>query len=291
MPIRAKPIFFVLLALAFVSVFIYPLGVPATPTTPGSRFRPSIVNFFAPVARPVGGIMSWLATSKKNAVKDEFSPDAPRGVDALRRENLVLHEDVASLTAQLKQMQGRVADMAKVGSIQDQCILVNVSGGSAGGGVLMSLVASTGDGIRERQKALFYGGLVGEIVRVSATGAELRPVTARGARVQASFRRYQQTGDGRYQELKIDLPTTLLEGTGTQMAATKLVEGDVKTARLAVGDVAVLEDESWPSQLKGRRLGRVVSITPAAGAPGFADVRVEPFVELAQLRDVLVLIK
>ena len=285
MPIRAKPIFFALLALAFVSVFVHPLGVP------GSRFRPSIGNFFAPVARPVGGLMSWLTTSKKDAVKDDFSPDSPRTVDALRRENVALHEDVASLTAQLKQFRGKVAEMERVGPIKDLCILVNVTGGSAGGGSLMSLGGSTGHGLRENQKALFYGGLVGEIVRASATGADLRPLTATGTRVQASFRRYQQTEDGTIREFAIELPPTLLEGNGTQLAATKLVEADVRRVKLVVGDVAVLDDGSWPSVLAGRRIGRVKAITTAAGAPGFADVRVEPFVDLSQLREVMVLVK
>ena len=65
----------------------------------------------------------------------------------------------------------------------------------------------------------------------------------------------------------------------------------VADLHLAVGDLVVLSDGEWPPNLQGLCAGRVAGITRQADAPVFADIRVEPVVDLLRLNEVMVVVK
>ena len=57
---------------------------------------------------------------------------------------------------------------------------------------------------------------------------------------------------------------------------------------LIVGDILVLDDPEWPTNLKGKYLGSVEKVEPMHDAPLFARIEVRPLRNLATLREVMV---
>jgi hypothetical protein len=73
------------------------------------------------------------------------------------------------------------------------------------------------------------------------------------------------------------------------MLADKVTWKDVTESGLTAGDWCVLDDPAWPAPLKWYRAGRVTEVRQASGNILFAEVTIEPVVDTARLRDVMVM--
>jgi hypothetical protein len=63
----------------------------------------------------------------------------------------------------------------------------------------------------------------------------------------------------------------------------------VKDLGIAENDMIVLDDKDWPPNLLGYRLGKIKYIRQQPAAPLYADIRIEPSVDLLRLREVMIL--
>ena len=60
------------------------------------------------------------------------------------------------------------------------------------------------------------------------------------------------------------------------MVVRMLTLEQVRAAKVAEGDLVVLNEPDWPANLQGQPLGKVTHIGPRPGAPLYAEIRIEP---------------
>jgi hypothetical protein len=277
---RFNHVFVGLMVLSGVSAVISPRF--------GGAPKVNVQALFAPVAVParaaVSSVHDWFTD---DTPLDVASPDKPRTTAQLRQENTELRLTVIELTKQLEYLQILNADREKLGLLRQLCTPVAVVGADAGTRQTLQLKGSTVPQVRPDMAVLYSGGLVGRISRAGVAGAEVRLITDEGFAMTCGFGRIVE---GRF----VSLPVTqqLVRGAGQgRMVAPYIKLEDIKQAGLAENDSVVLEDRDWSQQVWGQNVGRIFRIVPRRNAPGYADVEIEPFGNLLQLKEVMVLTK
>ena len=277
--LRFNHVFLGLMALSFLSAVISPRF--------GGTPKMNVQALFAPVAVPARGVVSMVTGmfSEEQLPADAASPDKPRPLAQIREENTQLRLTVIELTKQLEYLQILNADREKLGLLRQLCTPVAVVGTDAGTRQTLQLQGSSERAVQRDMAVLYSGGLVGRISSAGVGGAEVRLITDEGFAMTCGFGRIV---DGKF--LSLPLTQQLVRGAGRgRMLAPYIKLDDIKQAGLAENDSVVLEDRDWPQQVWGQNVGRIVRIVPRRNAPGYADVEIEPFANLLQLKEVMVL--
>ena len=246
------------------------------------------------------GLVNRPVRFAANAVHTRLNPQRPdleRPANAARtyleiaEENRELRIELANLMQQLKRLQAINDDREAIGSLRPYCRPLRVDG--ADSALRRSLVVK-GDlkGLRAGMAVLYPGGLAGRLDRVGWGGAaQVQLVTDKSSRMTARFGRWTAARNATaFQE--IGGFTTLLEGDGKASMVARTVEmKQVRENGLKVGDWAILADSDYPAALQGYRIGQVVKISPSRSTPLYAEVTVEPQVNLLMLAEVMVLVR
>jgi len=288
--LRFQHVFVGLMGLSAVGAFIIPPRYAA-------KFQPQIQTIFAPVSRPVWRVAAW-ATNR-------LSPDIndPRATQDIREENQRLRAELSRLLTQLDELNRRDLAMGELGQKRDLCRLAKVIGADAGGRESLAIAGSTFDGLKEEQYVLCAGGLVGQIQRAGAAGAQVRLITDPAFHIRVLFKRFVPGSDPpRY--VDVGTPVALAEGVGGGMMVVRGLSlsaigrgrdlkplGGQAEPLLDQGDVAVLVDPECPPALKGEMVGHVVTIGHRHDAQLFAEIRLQPDVNLKRLPEVMVMTK
>ena len=196
---------------------------------------------------------------------------------------------LASLQAQLKDLQELNADRQLLGEVLPLCTPAPVVGGDAGSRDSLSIQSTAG--LQNGMFALYSGGVVGRLDRVGLSGsAQVRLITDPGFAVTGSFGRVERDASGQPTFRQIPTPPPLVQGAGRGAMVIKRLDFDsIKDVK--VGDWLVVQDRDWPANLQGYRLGRISSIDRSASSPLFAEITVKPARNLLQLREVMVMNK
>jgi cell shape-determining protein MreC len=287
----------VLLGLSFLSAFVLP-------TQFTSVGFPALQGVFAPVSWPVRGVAGWVFSrvNRSGGVVDDQSPGLPRSVANVYEENHALLTALASLQVKYELLSQLNADRQAVGDIRPLCTPATVTG-AEGSGLHESLTISvgTGGGVRFDQPVIRGNpsqsplpcDLVGRVARAGPLGAQVRLVTDPGFVVTVRFGRHVADADGKLVMRSVEKLHPLLQGIGHNAMAIRstLSMQQVRDAGLAVNDLVMLDDPEWPANIQGFSVGRIVSIEPQRNAPLFADIRVEPQINLLRLTEVMVMVK
>ena len=287
--LKVQHVFFTLMALAALVAFVVPSEF-------ASRHVPQLQIVFAPVSRPVAGIASWVS----NRVSPPGLDDRRAAAD-IRQENQQLRSEVNRLQLQVVDMARRNAELAKLGNIKDLCSLVKVIGADSGARESLLIEGSTLLGLKPDMYVLHPAGLVGQIQRVSAGGAQVRLITDLGFRMRVQFARIR----GGQSEPLPGIPMVLAQGDGKgnlviralsleQIGydpSAKPIKANLEHATLVDGDYALVNDPDSPRALIGQTIGRVSRITVRPDARLFADIRIHPTTNLKTLPEVMVMMK
>ena len=126
---------------------------------------------------------------------------------------------------------------------------------------------------------LYPDGVVGKVQRAGVGGAQVRLVTDPGFRLLVAFgtfgilSRTARAADF----IRRQAPTTVVEGAGRgAMVVRGLTRQQVASAKIAEGDLVVVDDREWLDALQGLPLGKVTRIGNRREAPLYAEVRMEP---------------
>jgi rod shape-determining protein MreC len=275
--IRFNHIFFALLALSFLSAFVFDKKTDA--------LRPQFQGLFTWISRPIHQVGSTV--SDKLAAQPATDR---RSAASLRQENDALRVALVSLEGQLNALRQLNAERELVGPVRSLSIPAAVTGADSAQRDSLLLAATSRDGVREGQPVVYAGGIAGRIDSAGLTGSRVQLVTDIDSRLLATFGRYRRNGD-RLEYLRLPLQPQVIRGLGDgTMTVFNLTAKAVQDAGLAVGDWATLADADWPMSLQGYRVGRVTDIRPAKAAL-FIEVRLQPAGNLMGLREVMVVTK
>jgi hypothetical protein len=288
--LRFQHVFVGLMGLSAASAFVVPPRYSA-------RFQPQIQSLFAPISRPVWRAAAWASTRLSPDIND------PRATRDIREENQRLRAELSRLQTQLDELNRRDLAMGELGQKRDLCRLAKVLGADAGNRESLAIAGSTFDGLKEEQYVLCPGGLVGQIQRAGAAGAQVRLITDPAFHVRVLFRRFVP-GSNPPKYVDLGVPISLAEGVGRGMMVVRALSlsaiglardlrplGGQSEPLLNPGDAAVLADPDCPQSLKGEMVGRVVFITRRPDAQLFAEIRLQPDVNLKKLHEVMVMTK
>ena len=274
--LKFNHVFASLLVLSALSAF-------AIPPQYTNKALPQVQSIFAPVSVPARRAGTWV--HEKFATKKSLDT---RDIQAVKAENERLRGLVVQLQSQVEFEQQRNAQWARLGSLKDRCVPVEVTGADAGTRDSLTLAGSTLERVREGAVALYPGGVAGQIPpgRAGVAGAQLRLITDRGFTARGYFVRIGPDLRPQRRGSKV----VLFEGVGGAMVVKPpLEENDARDFGLQVGDLAVAGERDWPSDLVGQQLGTVTKVEPKTD--GFVEVRVEPATNLETLGEVMVLVK
>lgn len=276
--VKFNHVFAALMLLALLGGFVIPPRYT-------SKAVPQLQALFAPVSVPARGAGVW--------VRERVAPDASRdlrSVQDVKAENQRLRDAVTTLSKQLELETQRNAQWARLGSFKDQGVLVDVVGGDSSARDSLSLEGSTLARVRDGDVVMFPGGMVGQIQgRAGVAGSQARLITDRGFKVRGHFVRVE--ADGRPRQLTTHQVLFEGVGNGAMIVRPPLKSVDVQGMKLRAGDIAVVDEPDWPSDVAGRHLGTITRIEPDVDEVGWHDIRVEPVTNLEKLREVMVLVK
>src|SRR5687768_10286637 len=183
--IKFNQVFGFLLVLSALSAFVIPPKYT-------NKALPQLQAAFSPVSRPARSAGQWVHAR----VSQKESPDK-RNAEDVKAENQLLRERNAWLEAQLEVERQRNAQWARLGSLKDRCVSVDVAGSDAGPRDSLALEGSTLEQVEDRDVALYPGGIAGQIQgRVGIAGAQLRLITDKGFKVRGHFVRLTRAADG-----------------------------------------------------------------------------------------------
>jgi|GEM_PF-1253052 len=277
--LRFNHVFFGLLALSFLSVMLLPARI-------SRHAQANVQVLFAPVAAPVRSVSAWVRNRfTTKSVRDEGSPDKPRVESLVYAENSSLRQQVAMLTSELERLQATEKERDRLKELRAHCTPYTVFGGDAGQGALLHLTATSFADLKTGMPAIVADGVVGKIDRVGIAGASLQLITARSSRTGVRIGRIETT-DGRA-SFRLLSSTNVAEGQGKGVMRIALVKSD-EFQHIHIGDMVVLDDPDYPDFLQSFRVGRVVEKATRRESPSFGQVTIASFVELTQLREVMI---
>ncbi|MGN6725977.1 MAG: rod shape-determining protein MreC [Tepidisphaeraceae bacterium] len=258
-----------------------------------SGVRETIAELFVPVAWPVHAI--GLTLSRRLAPEtstDLLSPANPRNADDLRHQNAELLTRLANLEAQLDDLRQLSAQYDKLGALRTLVHPARVIAGPQPPRQTLTIATGTLKGLREKLPVVSPMGFAGQIYDVSLTGGTAKVLlpTDPASHLSARFVRFVNQPDGTVGVQAIKTNPPLVDGDGHGMVVRALTAREVRNA-LKVGDVALLDDVTFPPAVKGLRLGTVRKITLPATDAGFAVIELEPTTNFASLSEVLVVDK
>ncbi|HEX4125044.1 MAG TPA: rod shape-determining protein MreC [Tepidisphaeraceae bacterium] len=276
--LRFSHIFAGLMVISLLAAF-------ALPAQSADQHYPELSLLFAPVAWPAARIGQWLR--RRTPVIVDSRPDAE-----IRRENMGMRAELTWLTQQLERLERLNHERLGMGQIGQYCAPVGVVGADSGARQSLLLRGSTILGLRDGMCVLYDGWIVGQIARSGLGGAQVRLITDPGSRERVRFRGIVTDAAGRSQAVRRGQLIGVAEGIGQNaMVIRELTGDDVKAAGVAVGDLVTLDEPDWPSNVQGLPLGRVTAISPRPDAPLYAQIEVDPQVNLLRLREVMVVVK
>jgi cell shape-determining protein MreC len=291
--VRTNYLFYAMMALAFVAAFVLPHA-----TLPGSGH---LLGIFQPVARPARALAAWMDRKiHAPVVVDDVSPVTPRSPANVYEENHQLATALASLQMKFEQLSQLNADRQAVGDIRGLCKPATVIGADSSPlrETLTITVGGSTSAIVNRpvirgnlSQSPLPCDLIGRVVRAGLTGAQVRLVTDPGASLTARIGHYDRDEQGKVKMTLVDQLHLLVTGAGGNEMAIRLSMQQAQEAKIAVGDLVVLDDRDWPANIQGFAVGHVKKIRPQPNAPLFADIRVEPAGNLLRLTEVMVMVK
>jgi cell shape-determining protein MreC len=244
---------------------------------------------FAPVAAPARRVAAWLGGTFRPQTQIDRRNDAD-----IRRENQELKAELAQLQSQLQAVAKMAAERRQLGPLLNDCVAAPVIGADSGDRQALNVRQSEPAELQAGQAVVCPFGMVGRIVSASPAGAKVRLITDKSARpISVSFGRLLRQSDGQYLFQRLQTEKTLVYGNGENqlIARQGLTIVQVKSSDLRVGDWAVLDDADFPLVLEGLRVGQITDIRASLTAPLYADVFLQPVANLAELQQVLVVIK
>ena len=284
--VSASRLFVALMAMSFLSAFVLPPRY-ATPV------RSQVQGLFAPVSRPTRALTGMLyRRANPDQPSDDASPRQPRAPATVYAENHELRAELAALRVKFDQLSRLNADRQLVGDIFPLCRPATVTGADSSG--VREALKITGVGANAVGRPVVHGtDLVGRVVAAGVTGAEVRLLSDPGFAFTAQLARYVPDAAGRLTLAVVGQLQPLVQGVGHGTLAIRSTVSmqQVADLRLAVGDLVVLDDRDWPANVQGFCAGRVSAVNAQANAPIFADIRVEPVVDLLRLNEVMVVVK
>lgn len=245
----------------------------------------------APVSSPVRSGALVLLPARGGGPDAGGPAGAARVQQSIVEENLLLRQELSSLTAQLEDLKRLNADRALLGPVREQCIPVKVVGFDARPArETLSVVTGASVYVAQDMPVLHTGGLAGRLFAVGIGGAKVRLVTDPESRIQGRFGRFVRDDSGAVRFVELQTPPPLVQGLGSgTMAVRNLPIRELQQAGLAVGDWVVLADNTWPANLQGFKIGRVTEIGARTDGPLHADIRITPDTELTRLAEVMVM--
>lgn len=239
---------------------------------------------FAPVSYPVRQFAMVITRRGEDVSPPAF--DTKSASAGAKAEIEQLRTQVASLAFQLEEMRKINFNRELAGEVGKFSVPFKVTGVGSGRDVL-NLAGTSGDGLAVNMPAAFSDGIVGKVYSVGASGAQVRLITDRGARVMGVFCRWD---GGRFMKLATDPP--LVEGQGRGVLTVfNLPWKQVKDV-VRVGDWVCLDDaqrdEDWPLMMSGYRIGQVERVAEWGRNPLYAEITVRPRINLMDLREVMV---
>jgi hypothetical protein len=283
---RFNHVFAALLILSALCAFV----IPERYTT---KVQPQIQGLFQPVVKPTRAVAAWVAGRVEKP-----DPDEKRTAQELLAELEAVKQDYMAAMHAVEELQRRVGEYEQLGELRELCTAIRTVGVDGGNRDSLPLRGSTFDGLKQGQFVVSPRGIVGIIERPPGlAGAQVRLITDPGVRIEGYFAVYTKDESGRSmrERLPLDKSVTLVplvQGIGKgAMQCVSLTMEQVKAAGVDRGTLVILEDKDWDERLHGRVLGKVVNVAPQAAAPLYADIRIEPVVNLSRLREVMVLTK
>jgi cell shape-determining protein MreC len=256
----------------------------------GRAIRRPFEGVFTPVSKPARGVASVLTSHwQKSPVADEGSPASPRPAATVYSENADLRAQVARLQLETERLSRLVAERKVVGEVGGGVVAAAVTGVDSSGireGLLIS-----GSNFPADRPVISGHDLIGRIYGGGIAGAEVRLVTDIGLGFTVRFGKYVRNKDGTTSLKLAEHLQPVARGVGHgQMAVLNTVSiRQAEDADLEAGDVVLLDDrEGWPASVQGFKVGHVTSVQKQANAPLFADIRIEPEINLLQLTEVMV---
>jgi cell shape-determining protein MreC len=279
--LRFNEVFVGLLLMSFCTAFV----VPSRFTNPVR----SIQGLFYPVAMPARAIGLALDRRFSRPPKDD------RSVVDIRDENSRLQQQVATLTAQLDELQRVNADRQVMFEVRKLCTPVPVIGNDAGTRESLALKGGNFGKIESAMPVLCQKGLVGRIDRAGPAGAQVQLITDRNFGVPGKFRRYVKRDNVQAFD-PIGGTTPWVQGAGKGNLIVSNIPMSETAAEspngIAVGDYAVLDDPDpvWGAA-RGQILGEIVKIQPLPNVRLIAEITLKPKLDFATLREVMVMNK
>ena len=252
----------------------------------------SAAMLFAPVSRPAYTASLWASRVLQGEKPlDAASPRRPRSSDAVFKQNAQLRTQVLYLQGELLKLQEIHKDRSKLGQpLLAKCAAVAVVGSD---GPVLNVVNNNFARLQRGMAVLQYGqttvGIAGVVSAVGVASGQVRLVTDPQLRIEGEFVDFPANSAVPTPRKG---PRPLVEGTGDgRCQVARFAQADLTEYGVKVGDWVTLQDEGWPAELTGLRIGRVTKFEPLAAEPGFTRVVVEPDVDFASLREVMVLVR
>lgn len=240
-------------------------------------------------ARPITLVAS-VTPDLRDDRSESIDPDLSRAQlerkwrRAYRRNRKLAHE-LTRLRQQMQQLQNVRARLADRGVTLVEARVAGLTGGSEN--VRLTIDRGRRNGIAKGQAVVSGGNLVGEVVAAGPVTADVRPIVTPGSSLSA-----------------ILTPSRSVAGPGEQTAGVRQVAVRVKwngeqglfTAApgadetVKVGDVALLNDQTWPATAQRAILGKVIRAEPNPRRPVLQQVRIKPLAPITQLDRVTVIV-
>ena len=276
---------FLLIAAATLSAFT--LG------SAKSSMRELAQGLFVPISFPVRTIGVW-ATNRLSQQQDVdlLSPTNPRDTNEIRRQNAELITRLANLEAQLDDLRQLSAEYDRLGSLRSLVQPARVVAGPIAPRQTLTIGITGLREIREKMPVVCPLGFLGQIYAVSLGNATARVLLATdpASHLSARFVRFIQEPNGTIGVQSIKTSPPLVDGDGRGMVVRALPAHEVRN-QLHVGDVALLDDITFPPAVKGLRLGTIRKITLPPTDAGFAVIELDPTTNVSTLTEVLVVDK
>lgn len=285
--IQFNHVFAGLMGVALLGAFVLPRPL-------SDRLRAPLQVVFVPISSPVRAMASRIVGRIRppEPVDLEAPAGQTRTYQQVVEENRLLRMALASVSTQFRQLRHVDAERASLSGLLQHCRAMNIVGGDSG---LRGSVSIRGDisNLRQGMAAIYSGGLVGRLDRISfAGGAQVQLVTDRAFRVAARFGRMRRSSAGQMEFAFAGNLSGLVVGNGRDgMTVTNIPLKDVSESGLAAGDWAVIADKDYPLLLQGYRIGEIVAIGPSRTTPLFAEIQIRPVRDLQTLSEVMILVQ